>query len=122
MPQTESGLECPQSYLDATPAARAAICNGCGSAQAKFDFIPDTIYGMSIKYACWIHDWMYNFGRDLADKREADQTFLENMLTLIERDRTWYRWALKSLMRRRALKYYEAVVVFGEGAFRAGKH
>lgn len=121
MAVTQSGLKCPQSYLDASLAERAAICNGCGSAQAKFDLIPDTIYGLCITWACWIHDWMYHHGQTIQDKEVADEVFLSNLVRLIERDTCWWRKLLKPFMRRRALKYYEAVVLFGLDAFMAGK-
>ena len=116
-----SGLAAPLSYVNATLAERALICNGCGSAQAKFDFIPDTIYGLDISWACWIHDWMYYEGRTIEDKDFADDTLLRNLNHLINNDTNWWRKPLKPLMRRRALKYYEAVVLLGLSAFQAGK-
>lgn len=35
-------LYAPELYWTLTAQAKAEICNGCGSAQAKFDFVPDT--------------------------------------------------------------------------------
>ena len=104
----------PISYTQASPEKRKMICNGCGSAQAKFDFVPDSLWGLKIREACDRHDWMYFLGTTLADKEEADRVFLNNMLRLIEHKSS--RW-LKPLRRRRALKYYEAVVAFGGPAF-----
>lgn len=109
----------PISFTKASCAQKAKVCNGCGSAKAKFDFVPDTIYGLKIKGACDRHDWMYHVGTKLEDKDEADRVFLNNMLRLIE---TRTNRFMKLLRRRRALKYYEAVVVFGGPAYWKGKN
>jgi hypothetical protein len=122
MPLTREGLACPQSFLDAPDELRRTVVNGCGSAQAKFDFIPDTLYCMPIRPACDIHDWMYWAGRSAEDKDEADRTFLNNLLRLVEARRGLVGRLLKPFRRRRALKYYEAVVAFGGPAFWAGKN
>lgn len=112
-------LYAPEAYWRLSPAAKAEICNGCGSASAKFDFIPDSIYGLKIRPACDIHDYMYHVGRrTLADKEEADRVFLNNLLRLIEADNGW----LKMFRRRRALKYYEGVTAFGGPAYWEGKN
>lgn len=114
-------LYAPASMLTHNTSVLATICNGCGAANAKFDFIPDRIYGTSIAEACHIHDYMYYEGRTIEDKEEADRVFLNNMFRLIERDKhKWYKPT--ALQRRRALKYYEAVVYFGGSAFWAGKN
>ena len=76
-------------------------------------WIPNTMYGLDVEEAGNIHDYMYHIGRTIEDKAEADRTFLNNMLRLIN-DRGGL---LAPLRRRRALKYYEAVVYFGGPAF-----
>lgn len=109
----------PASFKTASLKTLNEVCNGCGAASAKFDFVPDTIYGMYIGHACNVHDWMYNEGRTLEDKKEADRVMLNNILRLIDFHPKWYR--PKFLMRRRAKKYYYAVKCFGGPAFWAGK-
>jgi hypothetical protein len=90
--------------------------NGCGAENARFDFVPDTIYGLSIFEACRRHDWAYF----IADNKEmADYEFLANMLTIINSHKKWYYPHF--LARRRAMSYYEAVVRFGGDAFDSGK-
>ncbi|MBU0665364.1 MAG: hypothetical protein KJ990_12585 [Proteobacteria bacterium] len=111
-------LFAPELYWSLTPEIRTEICNGCGLALAKFDFVPNHIYGLCISDACNIHDYMYHVGETLADKEEADRVFLNNMLRLIEAGTGW----LKIFRRRRALKYYEAVTAFGGPAFWSGKN
>ena len=108
----------PASFTKASAAQKKKICNGCGAANSKFDFVPDTIYGLKICAVCDRHDWMYHKGKDIYDKEEADRVFLNNLLRLIESGSRW----LKPLRRRRALKYYEAVVVFGGPAYWRGKN
>jgi len=110
-------LFAPQSYKNASDGEIELICNGCGSAQAKFDFIPDTVWGLSITPACNVHDWMYYVGLTQLDKEEADMVFLNNMLRLIEGQTSFIGKRLKPLRRRRVLKYYEAVVAFGGPAY-----
>ena len=51
-----------ESYKNATPEQKAEHTNGCGAANAKFDFVPDTIYGLDISPACKAHDWEYYEG------------------------------------------------------------
>lgn len=110
-------LFAPDSFKSASTVERDKICNGCGAANSKFDFVPDSIYGLKICSACDIHDWMYHFGETIEDKEQADRVFLNNLLRLIEAQTGTLNRLLKPLRRRRALKYYEAVVAFGGPAF-----
>lgn len=109
------------SYNKASAEEKARICNGCGSAQAKFDFVPDSIYGLKISEACYRHDWRYSIGRTLEEKAHADWEFLQNLLTIIESAPGFFNKALRIPRRARAMKYYGAVVDFGDEAFFAGK-
>jgi hypothetical protein len=115
---------------------RFIICNGCGKANSKFDFIPDTIYLLPISEACDRHDFAYHIGKTEADREAADEQFLDNLLTLIE-DHTrirlsqlqgWYygpmrgiEYTLRAARRWRAMSYYSAVRDMGGAAFWAGK-
>lgn len=111
----------PAAFMAASVQELERVCNGCGAAGAKFDFIPDRIYGTDISAACHVHDFMYARGRTIEDKDEADRVFLNNLLRIIERDAAakWYK--PRGLMRSRAKKYFKAVQVFGGPAFWAGK-
>ena len=94
-------------------------CNGCGTGWNS-KLVPDTIYWVSITPACCIHDYMYSVGKTNEDKCVADRVFLNNMLRIIESVTEWYYPT--ALARRRALKYYEAVVSFGSTAYWEGKN
>jgi len=107
----------PVFYDKLTKEEIETITNGCGAAGAKFDFIPDSIYGMPISEACDYHDILYHFGETEEDKRHADLSFLANLLILINRKGGF----LKYLRRMRALAYYNAVTDLGSKAFWAGK-
>ena len=114
-------LYAPASFLTASIEELERVCNGCGAANTKFDFVPDRIYGTYIGHACQVHDWQYDIGRSIEDKEEADRVFLNNMYRLIERDKhKWYKptWA----QRIRAREYYQAVQHFGGSAFWSGKN
>ncbi len=115
--RNDAGLFVHTTYETATPQQRDRICNGCGSATAKFDFVPDTIYGVNINDACNPHDWAYSKGRSWQDKFLADLCFLNNMLIIITRKGGW----LRILRYMRALKYWIAVHEKGDDAFWAGK-
>lgn len=111
-------LEALPGYSELSDAERFVICNGCGSANSKFDFVPDTIYFLSIKEACHRHDYAYHVGESEEDRLIADRQFLNNMLTIIENNSNLI---MRPLRRRRALKYYEAVRELGSKAFWANK-
>lgn len=106
-------LYAPESYRSASLEDKLATCNGCGTKGFGGWIVPDTLYGLSIEDCCDIHDWMYGEGRTNQDKEEADRTFKNNMLRKIEQGSKW----LSFLRRRRAIKYYLAVVNFGGSAF-----
>jgi len=115
----EGKLYAPKSFKIASVYELRLVCNGCGAADAKFDFIPDTIYFTYIGYACHIHDWMYDEGETIEDKERADRIFLNNLYRIIKIENAW--WKPTFLMRQRALKYYLAVKHFGGDAFWSGK-
>lgn len=87
----------------------------CGAEDALFDFIPDTIYGISIEKSCCIHDHRFEVGGNQKDFESANREFLMNMLTEIEEGAKWYTPTF--LARSRAMKYYEGVVRCGDSSF-----
>jgi transposase len=91
----------------------------CGSETAVFDYVPDSVLGLSIQGACCIHDFMYSQGTKQWDKERADRIFLENMLALILAGTKW-GWLLW-MRKHRAYMYYTAVVKFGGPSFWEGK-
>jgi len=91
----------------------------CGLNNWRNDLISDSIFGLSIKEACCIHDWMYERGATSEDRARADQLFLENVLYLISTGRgsRAVRWARKTV----AFHYYEGLRIFGGLIFWSGK-
>ena len=115
-----------QGKLEAHPAFMATpisvlleVCNGCGAAGAKFDFVPDTIYGLSIRPACNIHDFDYDSGTDWHHKRRADIRFLVNCILIILPASNWVTTILRV---ERAVKYFLAVTLKGNDAYQKGKN
>ena len=108
-------LYAPESYWDATEEQRNEIAGGCGPGGFGDYLVPDRIWFLSVKLACKIHDWMYNFGETLADKEEADRVFLNNLIRIINAKTKW-KW-----LRKRRLKiahvYYVFVDRFGGPSF-----
>lgn len=115
------GLTASQSYLDASPEVVAAVVNGCGPGGWKFDIIPDTVFGLSIKEACNIHDWDYAEGSTAEDKRLADYRFKNNCYAIIDNADGWFNRMLRYHRTIRVIEYYEAVQHFGGDAFWQGK-
>jgi len=66
------GLYRPDDMLKEGLAA-LKVTNGCGSADSKFDFVPDNLLGLAILAACQVHDWMYHVGKTFDDKELADR-------------------------------------------------
>ena len=87
----------------------------CGAENALFDFIPDTIYGISIRASCCRHDDRFERGGNRDDFDLANREFLSNMLIEIEAGSKWYTPTF--LARRRAMIYYEGVVRCGASSF-----
>jgi len=113
-------LYAPPGYVAASAEVRALVSNGCGPGGWKVDLVPDRIYGLNIRPACDIHDWMYAIGETVTDKAEADRVFLNNMLRLVAA--AGGPWLLGRLRRQRCRTYYEAVQHFGGPAFWEGKN
>jgi hypothetical protein len=117
-------LFAPEQYWSASQAVRDQVVNGCGTAGWKGDLVPDNVLGICFTPACNIHDWMYTLGKDMADKEEADNVFLNNMLRIIDADESWFgRFKTIRNMRRDAARgYFEAVHLYGGPAFWTGKN
>lgn len=77
-------LFAPKSYWQASDTKKAKIANGCGPDGWKTFWGVNKTFGLSIKKACNIHDWMYHFGKNEEDKDKADRVFLNNMIRIIE--------------------------------------
>ena len=109
-------LYAPNSYWKATKQQKDEICNGCGAKGGLK--VPNTFYGLSIKEACNIHDWMYNEVQTFADFLFANAMFLLNLVTLILHASNWFT---KILRLSRATKYFLAVALKGEDAYWVNK-
>jgi len=112
-------LFAPPDYWALTEDQRNEICNGCGPKGLDY-LVPDTIWFLSIKEACRIHDFMYEMGETLADKEAADRIFRNNMVRIIEANPTWRWLTLKRL--ERAEFYYNMVDKYGGPSFWKGKN
>lgn len=112
-------LYAPDAYWALTQKQREEVTGGCGPGKYGDYLIPDTIWFLSIREACRIHDFMYRIGATLEDKMEADRVFMNNMLRIITTSR--YEW-VKNLRRSRARKYYLIVKHFGGPTYWRGKN
>ena len=98
-------------------------CNGCGSGfTAKL--VPNTIYGLNIRHICCGHDDRFEWlDKSIEHMNMSNREFLNNLIREINADTKWWRnnRFIKSLMRKRAYKYYKAVKYFGASAYWDGK-
>lgn len=109
-------LYAPKTYWNATKKQKDKTCNGCG---AKGGIkVPDTFYGLCIKKACDIHDWMYEEGETYADFLFANAIFLLNLCLIVINGSNWFT---KFFRLARASKYFLAVAIEGQDAFWANK-
>ena len=107
-------LKAPKEYweIDISGLQNIIGKGGCGPGKLGDKLIPDTVWFLSIKPACAIHDFEYSIMIDEQDRERADHNFLFNMLRLVERQTKFI--ILRMLRRRRALKYYEVVRIGGK--------
>ncbi len=104
----------PEGYWNLSPKAKKKLCNGCGPKGLGGFIVPNTLWGLSILEACNIHDFMYHEGHTINEKTQADRTFLNNMIRIIDEDSGAF---LRPLRRYRAMSYYSAVKDFGGPKF-----
>ncbi len=114
----EYGLEGPAWALDTDIPIQDIIdrigsTGGCGPGKWGDWLVPDTVYGLSIKPACYIHDCNYSEA-DTPEKRyEADLRLFRNSRRIIKLNSNKFMCWLRML---RMSKYYVAVDL-GGGSF-----
>jgi hypothetical protein len=114
-----SRLYAPSGYRKASNKKIIEIANGCGPQGWLQWKRLNNFFGLSVKEACNIHDWMYHFGTTSKDKKMADSLFYNNMHYLIEKN-TQSRF-LQFLRFCQAFIYYILTKYFGYFIFRKNK-
>jgi hypothetical protein len=94
---------------------KADATGGCGPGGPGDILVPDTMYCLSVKASCCIHDWMYHWGETTEEKERADNIFLNNMIRQIKSAHS--PGFLENLRLRRAKTYYNMVSWFGGPSF-----
>ncbi|MCP4569104.1 MAG: hypothetical protein GY841_16135 [FCB group bacterium] len=109
-------LWAPAAYWRMTREEIEKIAHGCGPGSGWAEkVVPDFLLWVSVRPACEIHDVMYHFGETEDDRREADETFRNNMLRIV-RART-RSGILRSMRSAAAWLYFYAVSWGGGPAF-----
>jgi hypothetical protein len=112
-------LIAPEEYWQLTTEEKNKLCNGCGP-KAIEQLIPDSIWGLSIINACFIHDYEYSGKVPGMTKLEADFTFLSNMIDIINMSEC--SWYIRSLRLSTAWIYFKLVRMFGKGPPKLNKN
>ena len=97
-------LRAPISYFKTDVLIVDAITGGCGPGDFGDEFVPDTLWGLSVTMACRIHDWTFQVWNDDKSFKVANDLFLKNMYSIIKQH-GGFRW-LQALRRMRARKYH----------------
>lgn len=103
-------LAAPQSFWLAGPEQINSLVNGCGPGGFGDRLIPDTVWFLSVKAACKIHDWMFLVYNCETGFELSNQVFMDNMARINQT--TKQAW-LRFLRARRIKKYHQAVCDFG---------
>ena len=90
---------------------------GCGPGGIGDFLVPDTVYGLSIRDACRVHDFGYrhSLGNSEEDRAMHDRILKNNSLRIVDDHADW-KW-VKWLRYQRVEKYYLAVRAFGSRAY-----
>ena len=90
---------------------------GCGPGGIGDFFVPDTVWFLSIRDACRIHDWGYRHCEEASEEDRArhDRILKNNAERIVD----FYTKSkkLKKLRYRRVLTYYQMVKNFGSKAY-----
>lgn len=90
---------------------------GCGPGGLGDFLVPDTVWFLSIRDACRVHDWGYRHCKDASeDDRARHDRILKNNGQRIVDFHTESKF-LKKLRYRRVLTYYKMVRSFGSPAY-----
>ena len=112
------GLDGPEWALDPDIPIkdiekRIGSTGGCGPGKWGDWFVPDTIYGLNIKPACYIHDCNYSEADTPEKRHAADLRLFANGEKIIKmKSRNKFMIWLRML---RYSKYYVAVDLGGSG-------
>lgn len=90
------------------------MTNGCGPERAS-RLIPDKIFGVNMRTACDIHDYIYSNPSVVSSRAEADNLFLTNMKRLIKQK--YKNPILQMTSFLGAVGYYLMVRLFGGAYF-----
>jgi hypothetical protein len=117
-PKATATLFAPAAYWRLPESERARM--GCGPGYLGDLIVPDTMWLLSVKSACSVHDYMYRVGEVEFDRELADRVLLNNCVRIITAGSV--SKLLLRLRLRRARTYYFFVRAFGGPAFWRGKN
>ena len=118
----EVKLFAPKEYWQLTREQLDDISNGCGGSGVGA-LVPDSFFGLSVKPACDIHDFMYHVGKGDQGKIDADEVLLNNMIRICnEQFKVEKRMWLYKIRLNLCQKYYYVVDKCGGPWYWAGKN
>jgi len=94
-----------ESFENATAEELAKHTNGCGAKDGVK--VPNTMWGLNIKKACTLHDWMQYKGKTYGDFIFSNVMFFYNLTAIIYNNSKWFTLFFRM---ERALKYFIGVM------------
>jgi len=79
--------------------------------------VPNTIYGVDINYAGFVHDRLYEIGGIEDERRQADWEFWRVINVTLRQNLTGYLWILRGPAFIRSFWYWWAVSALGRSSF-----
>ena len=101
------GFSIPDGFMD-WYLSKENSCDGCGTKWFS-DIVPDSIYFVSIKLACCIHDYLFSLGGTREDFEYANSMFRDNLNAIVTLAGIRYTLYPTKLAKRRVETYYKAV-------------
>jgi len=79
--------------------------------------VPNTIYGVDINYAAFVHDRLYEIGGNEDERRQADWEFFRVINVILCENLKGWLWPLRIPAFIRSFWYFWAVSALGKGCF-----
>lgn len=88
MTKKKTKLQAPKEYFELSKGEKKKLLNQCGPDGPINKIIPNSLLGADISQSCDIHDYMFIKAQNKKQAKVADEVFLKNMKTEIDKKRS----------------------------------